>query len=66
MFDGTEVDVKIEGNCLVLKILKIFVYWLKNSISFYKVKWQNSLKAELTDSLCKFPGCSLFSRIGIG
>ena len=50
MFDGTEVDVKFEGNCLVLKILKIFVYWLKNSISFYKVKWQNSLKAELTDS----------------
>ena len=36
-------NLKATGLCF----LKIFVYWLKIGISFYKVKWQNSLKAEL-------------------
>ena len=42
-----------------------FTGW-KIVISFYKVKWQNLLKAERTDSLWKLPGCSLFSQVGIG
>ena len=42
-----------------------FTGW-KIVISFYKVKWQNLLKAELTDSLWKLQGYSLFSRVGIG
>ena len=42
-----------------------FTGW-KIVISFYKVKWQNLLKAELTDSLWKLQGYSLFSRVRIG
>ena len=55
-------NLKETGSCF----LKIFVSGWKIAISFYKVKWQNSLKAELTDSLWKLPGCSQFSRAGIG
>ena len=64
MFDGNEVDAKFEGNWLVLS-KNSFNGW-KIAILFYKVKCQNSLKAELTDSLSKLPGCSQFSRVGTG
>ena len=55
-------NLKETGLCF----LKFSFNGWKIVISFYKVKWQNSLKAELTDSLWKLPGCFLFSRVGIG
>ena len=44
MFDGTKVDVKFEGNWLVLS--KNFCLMAEKQ-RFHFLKWQNSLKAEL-------------------
>ena len=54
-------NLKETGLCFLKFLLTGWIV-----ISFYKVKWQNLLKAELTDSLWKLPGCSQFSRVGIG
>ena len=51
MFDGTEVDAKFEGNWLVLSKNFRLITEKQRFHFIYKVKCQNSLKAELTDSL---------------
>ena len=60
MFDGTEDCCKIWSKT-DLFFLKIFFYRLENSNFILESKM-----AELTDLFWKLPGCSLFSRVGIG